>query len=518
METWFTITVSLCLIFLLRALLSLLPKSSNTKINNPFPPGPTHIPIITPIIWLTKSVSQIEPILKNLHTKYGPIITLRIGSRPTIFINDRSLAHQILIQNGSVFSDRPITLPTEKILNSNQHNINSGSYGTTWRILRRNLTAEMLHPSRVRSFAQTRKWVLDVLLKRLNFDMKSSASIKVVDHFQHAMFSLLVFMCFGQRVDDEILNDIEKAERTLLLSLKRFNVLNYWPKITKFLFRKRWEELLKLRSNQEVVLVPLIRVRKEAKKIGLCNNDNNNPRAYVDTLLDLKLPNEGQRNLDEGEMVTLCSEFLNAGTDTTSTALQWIMANLVKYPHMQQRIVDEITRVMTVSNKGEKEEVQEEDLEKLPYLKAVVLESLRRHPPGHFVLPHAVTEDVAFNGYMVPKKGSVNFMVAEIGRDPKVWEDPMAFKPERFLNEDGSEFEGFDITGSKEIKMMPFGVGRRICPAYNLAMLHLEYFVANLVWNFDWKVANGGDVDLSEKEEFTIVMKTPLEAHISPRI
>ncbi|OIW20460.1 hypothetical protein TanjilG_11860 [Lupinus angustifolius] len=515
METWFTITASLCLIFLLRAVLSLL--SPTTKINNPFPPGPTHIPIITPLIWLTKSLSQIEPILKNLHTKYGPIVTLRIGSRPAIFINDRSLAHQILVQNGSVFSDRPITLPTEKILNSNQHNINSSSYGTTWCTLRRNLTAEMLHPSRVKYFAQTRMWVLDILLKRLKFDIKSSVSIKIVDHFQHAMFALLVFMCFGERVDDKILNDIEKAERSLLVSLKRFNVLNYWPKITKILLRKRWEELLKLRSNQEEVLVPLIRARKEANKSGLCN-DNNNPRAYVDTLLDLKLPIEGQRNLDESEIVTLCSEFLSAGTDTTSTALQWIMANLVKYPHIQQRIVDEIKKVMAVSDKEEKEEVREEDLDKLPYLKAVVLESLRRHPPAHFVLPHAVTEDVAFNGYLVPKKGLVNFMVAEIGRDPKVWEDPMTFKPERFLNEDGSRLEGFDITCSKEIKMMPFGAGRRICPAYSLAMLHLEYFVANLVLNFDWKVSNGGDVDLSEKEEFTVVMKTPLEAHISPRI
>ncbi|KAE9617670.1 putative cytochrome P450 [Lupinus albus] len=313
MDTWFTITVSLCLIFLLRVLLSLLQKSSTTKINNPFPPGPTHIPIITPIIWLTKSVSQIEAILKNLHTKYGPIVTLRIGSRPSIYINDRSLAHQILIQNGSVFSDRPITLPSEKILTSNQHNINSCSYGTTWRILRRNLIAEMLHPSRVKSFAQTRKWVLDVLLKRLKSDIKSSASIKVVDHFQHAMSLLFVFMCFGQRVDDEILNNIEITERTLALSLKRFVVLNFWPRITKFLFRKRWEELLKVRNNLEMALVPLIRARKEAMQSGLCNDDNNNPRAYVDTLLDLKLPNEGQRNLDEGEMVTLCSEFLNAG-------------------------------------------------------------------------------------------------------------------------------------------------------------------------------------------------------------
>ena len=102
-----------------------------------------------------------------------------------------------------------------------------------------------------------------------------------------------------------------------------------------------------------------------------------------------------------------------------------------------------------------------------------------------------------------------------MGRDPKVWEDPLAFKPERFLNGGG---EAFDITGSKEIKMMPFGAGRRICPASGLAILHLEYFVANLVWNFDWKAVEGGEVDLSEQQEFTVVMKNPLKAQISPRL
>jgi len=208
--------------------------------------------------------------------------------------------------------------------------------------------------------------------------------------------------------------------------------------------------------------------------------------------------------------VTLCNEFLNAGTDTTSTVLQWIMANLVKYPHEQERVVDEIREVL---GEREEREVKEEELQKLPYLKAVILEGLRRHPPGHFVLPHAVSEDVVFNDYLVPKNGTVNFMVAEMGWDPKVWEDPMAFKPERFMND-----EGFDITGSKEIKMMPFGAGRRICPGYNLALLHLEYFVANLVWNFEWKIPEGGDVDLSEKQEFTVVMKNPLQVHLSPRI
>ncbi|CAN1217705.1 Cytochrome P450 89A9 [Linum perenne] len=98
-------------------------------------------------------------------------------------------------------------------------------------------------------------------------------------------------------------------------------------------------------------------------------------------------------------------------------------------------------------------------------------------------------------------------MVAEMGRDPKVWEDPMSFKPERFV----------DIKGIKEIKMMPFGAGRRICPGYGLALLHLEYFVANLVWSFDWKAVEGDEVDLSEKQEFTVVMKNPLQANVSPR-
>jgi len=125
-------------------------------------------------------------------------------------------------------------------------------------------------------------------------------------------------------------------------------------------------------------------------------------------------------------------------------------------------------------------------LHKLPYLKCVVLEGLRLHPPGHFVLPHKVNEDVVMNGYLVPKNWTVNFMVAEMGRDPRVWEDPMEFKPERFLND-----KTFDIIGSKEIKMMPFGVGRRICPGYKLALLHLEYFVANLVLEFQLEASRG---------------------------
>lgn len=145
-------------------------------------------------------------------------------------------------------------------------------------------------------------------------------------------------MCFGERVNDDKISDIELVQRALLIGLNKFNILNIFPKVTRILFRKRWEELLKLRKDQEDVLLPLIRARKEAKERRLSKN---NVVSYADTLLELELPEE-KRKLSEDEMVSLCSEFLNAGTDTTSTALQWIMANLVKYPHVQDKIVEEI--------------------------------------------------------------------------------------------------------------------------------------------------------------------------------
>nr|ABC59091.1 cytochrome P450 monooxygenase CYP89A28 [Medicago truncatula] len=506
MEPWFIVLVTLCIIFLIRAILSLF----TTTI--PLPPGPLHIPIITNFQLLQKSISQLEPFLKTLHAKHGPIITVHIGSRPSIFINDHTLAHHVLVQNSSIFSDRPTALPTSKMLSSNQHNINTAYYGPTWRTLRRNLASEMLHPSKLKSFSEIRKWVLRTLINRLKTASESELtdSIKVMPHFKYAMFSLLVFMCFGERVNDEKISDIERVQRKIMLNFGRFNKLNFWPKVTRILLRNQWEEFLKLLKDQEDVLLPLIRARKQVKESKL--NNINTVVSYADTLLELEWPEE-KRKLSENEMVNLCSEFLNGGTDTTSTSLQWIMANVVKYPEVQGRLVEEIREVMGGDENGEKEEVKEEDLQKLRYLKCVVLEGLRRHPSGKFPLPHAVKEDVVLDGYLVPKNGTVNFLLAEMALDRRVWEDPLEFKPERFLKD-----ETFDITGSKEIKMMPFGAGRRICPGLNLALLHLEYFVANLVWNFDWKVPEGGHVDLTEIQEFTMVMKNPVQVHISPRI
>ncbi|XP_050140084.1 cytochrome P450 89A2-like [Malus sylvestris] len=517
METWFLILIALCVSFLLRPLLSLFLPTSISRSN--LPPGPRFFHIIEGFLFLLKSTSELEPIIRKLQAEYGPIISLPIGSRSTVFVADRSPAHQALILNGAVFADRPQALATNKCASSNQHTIASAVYGPTWRLLRRNITSEILHPSRVKSYGSARKWVLDILVNRLKTEYQShseaaAAGVRVVDHFQYAMFCLLVLMCFGDKLNEEQIKEIEHVQRQLLLSSGRFNILNFKPKLTKIIFKNRWRQFFKILEERREVLVPLIRARQNRAKQGSKTDDKDDEfvLSYTDTLLDLELPDGNEkRKLSEGEMVSLCSEFLTAGTDTTSTALQWIMANVVKYPQVQDKLFAEIKGVM-----GETEdEVREEVLHKLPYLKAVILEGLRRHPPAHFV-PRAVTHDVVLGGYVVPKNGSVSFMVADIGWDPQVWEDPMAFKPERFLGSGGEE--GFDLRGSREIKMMPFGAGRRICPGSGLAVLHLEYFVANLVWKFEWRTVEGDDVDLSEKQEFTIVMKNPLHAHVIPRI
>ncbi|XP_020114962.1 cytochrome P450 89A2-like [Ananas comosus] len=525
MEDWLLHLVALAASILVTLLLSSLLKPSRPRktASLPFPPGPRSLPVVGPLFALLRrgrsnfDVDQLLRRLRRLHSRHGPILSVRrlSSSRPAVFIADRVLAHRALVARGAEFADRPPASGSSAVLSSNQRSISSAPYGPLWRALRRNLAAELLHPSRLRAHSPARRWALDLLVRDLGTESSggAAAAVVVMESFQFAMFCLLVLMCFGERLPDEQIRRIESLQRELLSNFISFSVLAVYPKITRLLFRGRWKKLMEIRRKQEETFVPLIDARRNDLLLlrRRRSEEDGFVYSYVDSLVDLEIPVDGGRKLTDGEIVSLCSEFLSAGTDTTATSLQWIMANLVKQPDVQTKLYEEIERVV------EKDAaVREEDLQRMPYLKAVVLEGLRRHPPGHFVLPHAVTEEAEFEGYRIPKGAAVNFAVAEIGWDGAVWTEPMEFRPERFL--EGGEGDGVDITGGREIRMMPFGAGRRICPGMGLALLHLEYFVANLVKEFEWKpAAEGEEVDMTEKFEFTVVMKTPLRVIILPR-
>ncbi|KAF0928773.1 hypothetical protein E2562_010652 [Oryza meyeriana var. granulata] len=476
------------------------------------PPGPPAVPFLGSVVLLSRVLTDVEPelLLQRLIDRYGPIVSLRMGSRVSVFVADRHLAHKALVEGGAALADRP-SVPASRLLGENDNIITRAGYGPVWRLLRRNLVSETLHPSRARMFAPARSWVHRVIVDKLR--ESGQAPHDAMDTIQYAMFCLLVNMCFGERLDEGMVRSIEDAQRDLLIYItSQMAVFAYFPAITKHLFRGRLEKIYGLRRRQRELFLPLINARREYKKHGgEANKETTLEHSYVDTLLDIKLPDEGNRALTDDEIIKLCSEFLNAGTDTTSTALQWIMAELVKNPAIQEKLRDEIT----AKTGDDQPEVSEEDAHDMPYLRAVVLEGLRKHPPGHFVLPHRAAEDMEVGGYLIPKGATVNFMVAEMGRDEQEWKKPMEFIPERFLP--GGDGEGVDVTGSKGIRMMPFGVGRRICAGLSFAMNHLEYFVANMVREFEWKEVAGDEVDFAEKREFTTVMAKPLRARLVPR-
>ncbi|KAL9231225.1 hypothetical protein vseg_006479 [Gypsophila vaccaria] len=498
METWFIITTFFCLVLLTKALVDILPKKThiNLKTKPHLPPGTT----ISPIAWLLKysSFHGPLPLVNRLRSKFGPIFTIYVGARPTIWISDASYAHQALIKYGSISADRVKAHPTHSIFNSNQHNVSSAAYGPTWQALRRNLASHFLSPAQISSFASVRKWVLDIIVDRLVTQSESRSPIQVIDHFLHAMFRLQCAMCFGFLLDEPQVQEVQSISRRILLGLPHFNFLNAWPKLTKILFSAKWNELQSLRTELDNTYLRLIKARKELvdKSKHIHFETEGVQYCYVDSLLNLQIPNEqgGLRNLTEGEMVSLCNEFLNASTYLPTTELEWTMANLIKYPHIQAQLVEEIKQV--IGPKPNISEIRDDELAQIPYLKAVILEVLRIHPPGHLVIPHRVERDMELNGYTIPENSSINVLVAEIGRDPNVWENPMEFKPERFISDSGKYDLNFDLAGRKEIKMMPFSVGRRMCPGNVLARLNLEYLVDNLVWRFKWEAADE-DVDLS---------------------
>ncbi|XP_039069316.1 cytochrome P450 89A2-like [Hibiscus syriacus] len=269
------------------------------------------------------------------------------------------------------------------------------------------------------------------------------------------------------------------------------------------------DETFEVGQQQKALFMPLIKQRIKLKE----SQDDKFGSSYIDKLLDIHLQDDENRKLDNDELTGLCSEFLNGGTHATTSTLQWMMANLEKHQHIQEKLFMEIKRVLKDGSKL----VNEEELQKIPYLKAVILESLRKHTLGTFLTPHLSTGDIDFNGSKLPRNMMVYFMTDDMTMDPKVWDDPTIFRPERFVtSHENGDVINF-ITEKREIKMMPFGAGRRSCPGHATAMLHLEYFVANLVWCLEWKKVDGEDIDIEPKQEFVMTMKNPLKTILLPR-
>ncbi|RVW41040.1 Geraniol 8-hydroxylase [Vitis vinifera] len=199
----------------------------------------------------------------------------------------------------------------------------------------------------------------------------------------------------------------------------------------------------------------------------------------------------------------LVKDLFSAGTDTTSSTVEWAMAELLNNPKAMAKARSELDEVL-----GKGMIVEESDISKLPYLQAVVKETFRLHPPVPFLVPRKTEMESEILGYAVPKNAQVLVNVWAIGRDPMLWTNPNSFVPERFL-----ECE-IDVKG-RDFQLIPFGAGRRICPGLLLGHRMVHLMLASLLHSFDWKLEDGmkpEDMDMTEKFGFTLRKAQPLQA------
>ncbi|GMN52133.1 hypothetical protein TIFTF001_021283 [Ficus carica] len=195
-----------------------------------------------------------------------------------------------------------------------------------------------------------------------------------------------------------------------------------------------------------------------------------------------------------------------AGVETTSTTMEWLMTELLRYPRVMKKAQEEIRRVV-----GEKGKVDMNDINQMDYLKNVVKEAMRLHPPAALLVPRETTTRVQLGGYDIPAKTRVIINAWAIHRHPDFWERPEEFIPERFEN------NPIHLNGP-DFKLIPLGFGRRRCPGLAFGISSIEYLIANILYWFDWKLPHEAgsveNMDMTEAFGMTICKKFPL--HVVP--
>lgn len=194
---------------------------------------------------------------------------------------------------------------------------------------------------------------------------------------------------------------------------------------------------------------------------------------------------------------------LIAGTETSLITLEWAMTLLLNHPEKLHKVRIEIDR-----NVGHERLLNDSDLVKLPYLRHVIDETLRLYPPAPLLLPHFSTEPCTIGSFYIPKRTTLMVNVGAIHRDPRIWENPDVFRPERFESLSSSERESCIF--------LPFGTGRRVCPGSSMGLNIVSLALGSLIQCFEWRsVSQSGN--MTYDSGLTVYKANSSEAMCSPR-
>ncbi|XP_038685619.1 premnaspirodiene oxygenase-like isoform X1 [Tripterygium wilfordii] len=292
---------------------------------------------------------------------------------------------------------------------------------------------------------------------------------------------------------------ISYAMKTLKLA-GGFNILDMFPSM-KLLHQITGEnsKLEKLHEQSEEIVGNIINQHIKDSKTRKLDAEED----LLDVLL--KFHEEGDFPLTINNIKSVIKDMFGAGSETSATVVDWAIAEMMKNPRVMKKAQAEVRQVF--DSRGI---VDEKGIPDLNYLKLVIKETLRVHPPAPLLLPRENLESVVIDGYEIPVKTKVIVNGWAIGRDPKYWTDPETFYPERFL-ENSVDFKGTNF------EYIPFGAGRRMCPGITLGLANTELQLSQLLYYFDWKLPNGmNGEDISMMESFGLTVRRREDMYLIP--
>ncbi|KAI3681657.1 hypothetical protein L6452_36459 [Arctium lappa] len=471
--------------------------------NSRLPPGPHPFPIIGNLLQLGDKPHMS---LAKLSKRYGPLMSLKLGSKRSIVISSPDIVKEFFHTHDMSFSSR--SLPdTARVVDHHKYSIAWLSVGDHWRRLRR-ITKEHLYSVQGLQVSELLlgkkvQELVDHVNQCCTHEKPINIGAIVFTTTLNVISNFLFSLDFAQ-YDSVSSQEFKDAIRGLMEVGGKPNLADFFPMLKLFdpqgLIRRGNVYANKMLTIFDKIIDQRFHSRSSSSS---CDGVSSRKNDVLDSVLNINLKDKsGSFSLNDMKHWFL--DLFVAGTDTTATTLEWAMAELIRNPEIMKTTRLEVTKHMQNKNRN----IQESDITRLPYLQAVLKETLRLHPPAPLLVPHKAIHDVDVKGFIVPKNAQILCNVWAMGRDPNVWSNPEMFMPERFLEVE-IDYKGHDF------ELIPFGTGRRICPGLNFAHRMLHIIIGSLIHKFDWKPdgnISAPDMDMEEKFGLTLPKGVPLMA------
>ncbi|KAL1278819.1 hypothetical protein QQF64_025492 [Cirrhinus molitorella] len=438
------------------------------------PPGPKPLLLLGNL--LTLDLTRPFDSLCELSKTYGNVFQVFLGPKKVVVLVGHKTVKEALVNYADEFGERDIT-PGFRILNDG-HGI-LFSNGESWREMRR-FALSNLRDLGMGKRGSEEKIIEEIQYLKGELDHFEGKAFDTTQPVNYAVSNIISSIVYGSRfeyTDPRFTQMVDRANENVRVAGSASMMLyNIFPWLGPFLYSKR------------IIIRNMLKNRAEIVKLITGLQETLNPhdrRGFVDSFLIRKQSDEQLGKKDsyfyhENLLITVGNLFV-AGTDTTGTTLRWGLMLMAKYPHIQDRVQEEIDRVI-----GGRQPVVD-DRKKLPYTDAVIHETQRMANIVPMNLPHETSCDVTFNGYFIKKGTTVIPLLTSVLKDPSEWEKPNSFYPEHFLDEKGQFV--------KRDAFMPFSAGRRVCLGESLARMELFLFFTSLLQSYHFTTPPGVSED-----------------------